>query len=76
VFPIGTTREGVDAALRRLVHNIGVFNNSGKRRYELSVSVGISVYDPRTPSSIDDLVMKADKAMYEQKARKKEGGAR
>lgn len=75
VFPIGTTREGVDAALRRLVHNIAVFNNSGKRRYELSVSVGISVYDPRTPSSIDDLVMKADKAMYEQKARKRKGRA-
>ena len=46
-------------------------NNQENRRYKLSISVGYSYYDPENPCSIDDLIERADKLMYEQKQNKK-----
>lgn len=37
------------------------------RRYNLSISMGCSYYDPENPCSIDELMARADKLMYEQK---------
>jgi diguanylate cyclase (GGDEF)-like protein len=37
------------------------------RSFKLSISIGISLFDPRTPCSIGDLLDKADKEMYVQK---------
>lgn len=44
------------------------------RKFKLSVSIGISLYDPRRPSSVEDLLVNADKIMYEQKRRNKAPG--
>jgi diguanylate cyclase (GGDEF)-like protein/PAS domain S-box-containing protein len=71
VFPVGSDHEGVRAAVRRLEENVAAFNGSGNREYTLSVSAGISVYDPQAACSLDELIKRADKAMYEQKTRKR-----
>jgi diguanylate cyclase (GGDEF)-like protein/PAS domain S-box-containing protein len=71
VFPVGSSHGGVRAAVRRLEENVAAFNGSGNREYKLSVSAGISVYDPQAACSLDELIKRADKAMYEQKARKR-----
>jgi PleD family two-component response regulator len=47
--------------------NLEVRNARGDRRYKLSLSMGIARYDPEHPCSIDELLARADRLMYEQK---------
>ena len=70
VFPIDSDMSGVDAAIRRLEKNIADFNSAGHTPYKLSISTGVSCFDPEYPSSIEDLIVRADKLMYEQKRQK------
>ncbi|MBM3293969.1 MAG: GGDEF domain-containing protein [Candidatus Aminicenantes bacterium] len=74
VFPIDSNEEGVNSAIGRLSGALDEFNASGKAPFRLSVSTGISCYDPASPSSIEDLLSRADNLMYEEKRRKKNGG--
>lgn len=63
----------VDAAetpeiiIGRLQKNIASRNAASDNRYEIAMSIGVAVYDPQTPLSLDELVSKADTLMYEQK---------
>jgi diguanylate cyclase (GGDEF)-like protein len=38
--------------------------------YDISLSLGVARFDPRNRTSIEDLMVKADRAMYEQKRRR------
>jgi diguanylate cyclase (GGDEF)-like protein len=38
-----------------------------KHSYEISLSLGVARFDPRNRTSIEELMVKADRAMYEQK---------
>jgi len=51
----------------RLQENLEARNARGDRRYKLSLSVGTARYDPESPCSIDELLARADRLMYEQK---------
>jgi diguanylate cyclase (GGDEF)-like protein len=44
--------------------------NAEQSRYEISLSVGVARFDPRNVTSIGELMVKADQAMYEQKRRR------
>jgi diguanylate cyclase (GGDEF)-like protein/PAS domain S-box-containing protein len=46
----------------------------GSRPFELSLSLGVTVHEPGSPASFDDLIQRADAAMYEQKASRPRGG--
>jgi len=70
VFPIDTNEEGVNTALGRLEKAVADFNASGKKPFNLSLSTGMAGYDPANPSSIEDLLGRADNLMYEAKRRK------
>lgn len=70
VFPIGTTRTSVDASLARLSKAIDTFNARSRSPFTLSISFGLAGYDPDYPSTIEDLLVRADKLMYEQKMSK------
>lgn len=67
VFPIDTNLTGVESALSRLEKNLDSFNRESGEPFKLSISIGISRYDPAHPCSIDELLVRADKLMYEQK---------
>jgi diguanylate cyclase (GGDEF)-like protein/PAS domain S-box-containing protein len=54
----------------RMQSVIDTRNNRENRKYRLSISVGCSYYDPENPCTIDDLIVRADKLMYEQKQNK------
>jgi len=45
-------------------------NNQENRRYKLSITMGCYCYDPENPCSIDELIARADKLMYEKKQNK------
>jgi len=55
----------------RLQAMIDKRNNQENRKYKLSISMGCAYYDPENPCSIDELIARADKLMYEQKQKKK-----
>lgn len=54
----------------RLEKNIAEHNAQRDSRYKLSVSVGITFYDPESPGAIEELLSQADKLMYEHKLTK------
>lgn len=55
----------------RLHKNIEEQNAKKTSRYTLSLSMGISYYNPEAPSSINELISQADLLMYEHKNSKK-----
>jgi diguanylate cyclase (GGDEF)-like protein/PAS domain S-box-containing protein len=67
VLATETGRAGSDAITARLQENLEAINAKEGRRYKLSLSMGTAQYDPEHPCSIDELLARADRAMYERK---------
>jgi diguanylate cyclase (GGDEF)-like protein len=72
-FVIFAIDAGANAELLRArVHaNVDELNANRTHGYRLSLSVGVVQYDPAEPQSIDALIAKADKLMYEGKLRRR-----
>ncbi len=51
----------------RLEENVECFNALGSRKYQLSISAGVEVYDPEKKESLDEVLKRADSTMYENK---------
>jgi len=63
--------EEPESLTSRLQENFSAVNKLGNRPYNLSLSVGIALFDDEATHSIEDLLAKADRAMYEDKRRKR-----
>ncbi len=50
----------VDEAVRRA-------NETPGREFALSLSVGVAMFDPERPQSLDQLISEADRRMYQAK---------
>ncbi len=72
VFPIRIDGDEIETIISRLSDSIEEHNGIAQREYKLSMSVGISPYDPESTQSVDDLLAQADMLMYEHKKAKKE----
>lgn len=70
VFPIESSLDGVETALGRLQKAIDEFNAAADMPFRLSISTGLSRFDPEHLTTIEDLLMRADKLMYERKRSK------
>ena len=70
VLAIDTTGGTKDILIKRLTSILDACNGTEGKKYRISLSVGISHYDPNYPLSIDELMAKADALMYEQKREK------
>lgn len=55
----------------RVDEKIAQFNESGRHKYKISLSMGFARYSPKNPCSEKELIMKADNLMYEEKCLKK-----
>ncbi|HJW91148.1 MAG TPA: GGDEF domain-containing response regulator [Anaerolineales bacterium] len=73
VLAINAPAAGVKAITSRLQKKID-FQNAQNRYYQLSLSFGIAQFDPRQETSLEEIILKADKALYENKRRKFEVG--
>lgn len=60
-----------ETILSRLSENIDKTNRQTTRQYPLSLSVGVGRYEHQSPCSIDELLRRADRAMYKHKEDKK-----
>lgn len=69
VLALGANRG--DEITARIEENLRRHNAEGKRSYQLSLSVGVTRIEPGSTVSIEDLLAKADQAMYQQKDAKK-----
>ena len=68
VFLTGSTTTGVKQVVAKNIEKeLDAFNASKSRKYQLSISVGLALRDVEHPSSLDELVLRADHSMYEQK---------
>jgi diguanylate cyclase (GGDEF)-like protein/PAS domain S-box-containing protein len=52
---------------QHIEENLGIHNERTRRKYKLSVSMGMVHYDPEHPRSLDELLNKADELMYRNK---------
>ncbi|PMQ01731.1 MAG: hypothetical protein CBR30_04820 [Dictyoglomus sp. NZ13-RE01] len=57
--------------ITRLYENISKYNTESKKPYQISFSIGFSLYNPEKPISLDELLNIADKRMYKEKKTKK-----
>lgn len=60
-----------DNILKRLEENIRKFNNAAAKLYNISISLGLSMYDFNNETSFETLVSEADRKLYEAKKIKK-----
>jgi two-component system cell cycle response regulator len=67
VIPIGSTGDNIELITGRLKKNLEECNAKRNCGYELSLSVGIAYYDPENPCTVDELLSKGDRLMYEKK---------
>jgi len=64
------TAEIINSRLRKTLE---AYNADNDRPYKLSISIGIARYDPECPCFLEELLVRADQLMYEQKrARQRE----
>ncbi len=71
VVPVGAEEDTSDIIRGRLERALDLHNARTRRSYKLSVSCGVASFDPDRSCSLDELLVQADKAMYEQKKLKK-----
>lgn len=71
VLAIHASGDSAQLMTNRLQEKRKQFNAQEGRGYELGFSVGVARYDPGMLGSIDELMAKADQALYEDKRRKK-----
>jgi two-component system cell cycle response regulator len=67
VFPIGTADDDVERTVARFQENLATGNTPRTGKGMLSLSVGLAYYDPADPCSVDELLVRADRSMYERK---------
>jgi diguanylate cyclase (GGDEF)-like protein/PAS domain S-box-containing protein len=65
-----TSETNLESITIRLRENLNAINTNKKKIFELSLSMGITRYNPKESCSIDELVSRADKLMYEEKKQK------
>jgi diguanylate cyclase (GGDEF)-like protein/PAS domain S-box-containing protein len=70
VLALDTHEAYCEVLISRLKKNISVHNTDEGRPYKLMLSVGTAPYDPENPCTIEQLLERADKMMYEEKQRK------
>jgi diguanylate cyclase (GGDEF)-like protein len=62
-----TDEHGAMTAMERIRNQLDLFNRAAQKPYQLRSSVGSAMTRDDQPSSVDDLLARADAAMYQQK---------
>jgi diguanylate cyclase (GGDEF)-like protein/PAS domain S-box-containing protein len=71
ILAIDADEERAETLLGRFHKLIDNINSRKGQKYDLSISIGYAVFDPRHPDSLDELMSHADMEMYEDKKNKK-----
>jgi diguanylate cyclase (GGDEF)-like protein len=71
VLALETSTKSQEVILRRFEKALKKAN-AGETRFRLSVSIGVARFDPKHAVSLGELMLEADKAMYEEKRKRQE----
>jgi diguanylate cyclase (GGDEF)-like protein len=71
VLALETSNKSQEVILRRFEKALKKAN-AGETRFRLSVSIGVARFDPKHAVSLGELMLEADKAMYEEKRKRQE----
>jgi diguanylate cyclase (GGDEF)-like protein len=71
VLLVENSPEGVRTAIARMHANVTALNEARRLPFQLAMSVGTATYDPAKPCSIEQLMVMADRSMYENKLQRK-----
>ncbi len=71
VLAIDTTDETEDVLRNRFQSVLEACRQLKTGEHTLSLSMGVARFDPENPSSLDELITRADRSMYEQKRSKR-----
>ncbi len=64
--------DSTDVIIGRVQELVAQYNASKPQPpFTLAISIGSTIHDPAIPETIDDILKRADRIMYEQKARRK-----
>jgi two-component system cell cycle response regulator len=75
VLAVETSTQDPAILRDRLQQEIDIHNAAEDTEYLISLSIGIAFFDPENPSSMDDLLSRADEEMYLEKRGKSSRGA-
>ena len=70
VIPVGTEGDDIEKITGRLQKIVARHNETNTRKFKLSLSVGVALYSPSNPCSVDELLILGDRSMYKQKRNK------
>jgi diguanylate cyclase (GGDEF)-like protein/PAS domain S-box-containing protein len=75
VLAMESTKMNVDILIQRLEEKLTIFNSrsSAEAGFSLSISIGVCVREPEEPATVEEMLSRADRLMYEQKRSKKSG---
>ncbi|MBA2341225.1 MAG: GGDEF domain-containing protein [Pyrinomonadaceae bacterium] len=76
ILATGIFPEKTNVVANRLEENLANYNAEGNHQYDLSLSFGIINIDPDNELSVEELVAKADEAMYKHKRSRRKSLAR
>lgn len=74
VLALNAPAAGVQKMKTRLKSNLDR-HNSQNRYYQLSLSIGIAQFDPKHETSLETMIVEADKALYDNKRKKRLAGS-
>lgn len=74
VLALNAPAAGVQTMTTRLQSNLDLLN-SQNRYYQLSLSIGIAQFDPNQVIPLETMIMEADKALYENKRKRRLAGS-
>lgn len=69
---VEATEESKEHIRNRLRENIDAHNLDSDRPYRLAISIGITVYDPEKPCSLEELIERGDRLMYDNKQNRRQ----
>jgi diguanylate cyclase (GGDEF)-like protein/PAS domain S-box-containing protein len=65
-----TSGSNITSLSSRLKANLDKYNSKSNKPYVLSLSYGLTHYDPEDPCTVDELISRADRLMYQDKKNK------
>ncbi|MGZ7046638.1 MAG: sensor domain-containing diguanylate cyclase, partial [Candidatus Aminicenantales bacterium] len=73
VMAMEAARVNADIFTKRLQDKLDIYNSQPdvRGRYTITLSTGLSIYDPELPAPVEELVSRADAFMYEHKRSKR-----
>jgi len=71
ILHVDANEDNAQGITQRLEENLKEFNQENRRPYQLSLSFGVTYFNPSGEISLEEVLKKADEQLYQQKMEKK-----